>query len=386
MNDDDQLAQVCSSPEALEILCACPDIDINAIIYRGHSLLHLACRMKIEESVRILISHPRISINQKTKDTHETALSIACLNGNLNIVQMLCAHPDIDLASHPLPLNSACSGDDLDIVNFLLSLPQIDPTRKTSNGGTQAIHCAQSPEIIKALLKHPKIDVNAQMDNGSTALSLACSSRKMDIIDILLNDPRINVTLSNVCGTNIIYDSCLMNRLHVLEKILEHDDSSEIIDKRLANGQTPLSIAIKCGHTNVYKLLMMEGRKLDFQYARWKVIKSASWQSYVDMNWLNRCINSHYQARIDLLKEAKIFNKDIATLFVLILLYDDGYLASRSLWLVAWDRFLQIAVKLPIELQMLLCNLTFQSAHQFIPSMHIKNAFQKIFKSYVSNE
>ena len=58
------------------------------------------------------------------------------------------------------------------------------------------LHLASSfghHEVVKLLLAHPAINVNAQDWQESTPLSLACSYNSVEVVQVLLKDSRVDV-------------------------------------------------------------------------------------------------------------------------------------------------------------------------------------------------
>ncbi|KAI0248740.1 hypothetical protein BJV78DRAFT_1331173 [Lactifluus subvellereus] len=80
-------------------LAAAPPTDINARDWLGRTVLHLACAASdpaATEYVRMLLSHPGISVNLQDVESHWTALHRALYNGNLAAAILLLQRSEID--------------------------------------------------------------------------------------------------------------------------------------------------------------------------------------------------------------------------------------------------------------------------------------------------
>ena len=155
-------------------LLALPQIEVNAVT-SGYSSLAMACSTGNVEIVELLLKHPDINVNS-------AALHWAVRHGSRAIITMLLQHPGIDVNAVGTqedfggmgPLSLACSAGNVEIVELILERPDI-------NVNSAALHWAvwrNSRAIVAMLLRHPDIDVNAvgtQEDfGGSTCLAVAC--------------------------------------------------------------------------------------------------------------------------------------------------------------------------------------------------------------------
>lgn len=100
-----------------------------------------------------VINKKGANINAQTEETQETALTLACCGGFLEVADFLLkAGADIELGAST-PLMEAAQEGHLDLVRFLLE------------GGA---------------------DVHAQTQTGDTALTYACENGHTDVADLLL--------------------------------------------------------------------------------------------------------------------------------------------------------------------------------------------------------
>jgi ankyrin repeat protein len=135
-----------------------------------------------------------------------TALQYAVQGHHLDVVTALLAgNADPNRTSIGLtPLFMAAENGDLDIVQALIKaganvnggLKAVDEELKVRNGDTPLIAAASpsgKPEVVKALLA-AGADLNAQADNGKTAVMQAVAAENVAVLKVLL-DAKPDLTL-----------------------------------------------------------------------------------------------------------------------------------------------------------------------------------------------
>ena len=126
--------------------------NIEEVNDEGYTPLMEAAREGHEEMVALLLSQGA-DINAQTEETQETALTLACCGGFLEVADFLIkAGADLELGAST-PLMEAAQEGHLDLVKYLLE-----------NGAL----------------------VNAQTGTGDTALTYACENGHTDVADLLL--------------------------------------------------------------------------------------------------------------------------------------------------------------------------------------------------------
>ena len=95
--------------------------------------------------------------------------------------------PQASQGCQKAPLMIACEMDELPMVNLLLERGA-DPTEMTREGNCLAIAIdASNTKIVKRLLQHPLIDVDAQCTYlGETPLIVACRTNQSNLVKLLL--------------------------------------------------------------------------------------------------------------------------------------------------------------------------------------------------------
>jgi ankyrin repeat protein len=136
---------------------------------------------ELEKEIEEIINENPEEIN-KQNNYGFTALTLAAMNSNVNIVKLLLEHPNIDVNIR-----------DVDGWTVLMRVCKYNTYSNI--------------EIVKLLLKHPNIDVNIQDVDGWTALIVAVDNNiqsNIEIIKLLLEHPDINVNIKDVDGWNAL--------------------------------------------------------------------------------------------------------------------------------------------------------------------------------------
>ena len=109
-----------------------PDfLDINEAESEvsGWTALHIAARLGYHELAELLLAHPAINVNQRTR-LESTALLEACYSGHYLVVRVLLGNPRIDVnladAGDRTPLWWAAYKGHVDVVVWMLALRGVD--------------------------------------------------------------------------------------------------------------------------------------------------------------------------------------------------------------------------------------------------------------------
>jgi ankyrin repeat protein len=92
------IASQLGNTEALALLLARPDVDVNAAETEagGLTALSLAAEEGHVECVRALLRAPGVDVNVRMADSKATPLHIAAANGHTEVVEVLLAAPGIN--------------------------------------------------------------------------------------------------------------------------------------------------------------------------------------------------------------------------------------------------------------------------------------------------
>jgi len=108
-------------------------------------------------------------------------------------------------------------------------------------------------ESVKNVVNKHKVNINRRDKEGRTALEIACSKERKDIVDFLLLDPYININSQNNDGETALHIACTQNSTYIVEQLLNRGADIEIKNK---NGETPLYLACSTGRNDIIEVLI----------------------------------------------------------------------------------------------------------------------------------
>lgn len=160
------------------------------------------------------------NINAQTEETQETALTLACCGGFLEVADYLIKHgADIELGAST-PLMEAAQEGHLDLVKFLLD---------------------------------NKADVHTQTQTGDTALTYACENGHTDVAEVLLHFGAELEHLSEG-GRTPLMKACRAGHICTVKFLIQK--GADVNRQTTNNDHTPLSLACAGGHQQVVELLL----------------------------------------------------------------------------------------------------------------------------------
>ena len=197
------------------------------------SLMHL-CRRGFDSILsKILPLNGFKKYVNKVNNEGKTAFYFACTWGRTEVVKVLLKQPgvDINLAAHQSPLQAAFEYKHCGVIFSLLARPDIDVNQQTSGGNTALIHASAKNETESRDLKNLKkaisilfakgANINAQNEEGDTALHKAVLAGNMGIISLLLENGA-NPTIENVSGDTALHRACSKGKYEIALKILNY--------------------------------------------------------------------------------------------------------------------------------------------------------------------
>jgi ankyrin repeat protein len=138
-------------------------IDNQLEIVEDVSPLWTAAAVDQFDIVRLLIEHGKANINHLTK-THSTTFRVACFNNNLDMAKYLVQH-----GANPYQMKIG------NYTNLMLSAGR------------------RYPSLVKYLVEELGSNINAEDENGQTALYYAIKSGSTDIVKFLLDNGALNI-------------------------------------------------------------------------------------------------------------------------------------------------------------------------------------------------
>ncbi|KAF9771002.1 hypothetical protein IL306_011376 [Fusarium sp. DS 682] len=179
-----------------------PYSDANRVYPDGDRPLNLAAKARSLEAIRLLFTRG-VQVNAKGRKGR-TVLHSAAMAGNMEVIELILAHPDIDINIRdndgntplvklvqcllPYPLDSA-----LGSLNLLLSRPELDINVQNLKGDTARLIAAsirdcpvsgEENEVFNSLFHHPGVDREHRNKFGQTILvrAVVAGSRRIETI------------------------------------------------------------------------------------------------------------------------------------------------------------------------------------------------------------
>ena len=217
-------------------LLAVPGVDVNIEDWRGHYRpLNRAAKLGRIDCIKKLLAAPGVEINAKNS-SHQTALHLAAVNGNVEIVKALLDN-GVDVNTKDEDGNTALR---VAVCNFIRHYDDKKATEKII-----LIY-----NLVKELLNAPGIDVNIKEDK--TVLHLAAENGNVEIVKALLNAPGIDVNIKGLLGRTALSDAAYRGKTDIVQLLI--DNKADVNIKDLW-GKTALMYAKEKGYTEIEKLL-----------------------------------------------------------------------------------------------------------------------------------
>ncbi|XP_062555858.1 ankyrin repeat and KH domain-containing protein mask-like isoform X3 [Armigeres subalbatus] len=193
--------------------------NIEEVNDEGYTPLMEAAREGHEEMVALLLQQGA-NINAQTEETQETALTLACCGGFVEVADYLIKHgADIELGAST-PLMEAAQEGHIDLVRFLLE---------------------------------NRADVHAQTQTGDTALTYACENGHTEVADILLYYGA-ELEHESEGGRTPLMKACRAGHWCIVKFLIEKE--ADVNRHTTNNDHTPLSLACAGGHQTIVELLL----------------------------------------------------------------------------------------------------------------------------------
>uniref|UniRef100_A0A803TMD3 K Homology domain-containing protein n=1 Tax=Anolis carolinensis TaxID=28377 RepID=A0A803TMD3_ANOCA len=226
--------------------------NLEEVNDEGYTPLMEAAREGHEEMVALLLGQGA-NINAQTEETQETALTLACCGGFLEVADFLIkAGADIELGCST-PLMEAAQEGHLELVKYLLAAgANVHAT--TATGDTALTYaCENGHTDVADVLLQADADLEHESEGGRTPLMKAARAGHVCTVQFLISKgANVNRTTANNDHT-VLSLACAGGHLAVVELLLAHGSDPT---HRLKDGSTMLIEAAKGGHTSVVCYLL----------------------------------------------------------------------------------------------------------------------------------
>lgn len=142
-------------------------------------------------------------------------------------------------------------------------------------------------DIVRVLLQHPCIDVNAKFKDGYTALMKATAIGDHEIVQLLLAHPNIDVNAQNKYKFTALMSS-YYDRVEPIRLLLQHPD----IDVNLKNDkqETCLNIAARSGNIDIL-LCILRHPKLIIDHTDVDIWEDLTMTIKQNATWWRKCLS-----------------------------------------------------------------------------------------------
>ncbi|XP_033643957.1 ankyrin repeat domain-containing protein 17-like isoform X1 [Asterias rubens] len=226
--------------------------NIEEVNDEGYTPLMEAAREGHEEMVALLLAKGA-NINAQTEETQETALTLACCGGFLDVAKFLIdVEADIELGCST-PLMEAAQEGHVELVKFLLS-KNANVRAITATGDTALTYaCENGHTDVADVLLAAWADLEHESEGGRTPLMKAARAGHFCTVQYLISKgAEVNRATSNNDHT-VLSLACAGGHLNVVELLLEHGSNPS---HKLKDNSTCLIEAAKGGHSGVMSLIL----------------------------------------------------------------------------------------------------------------------------------
>jgi hypothetical protein len=252
---------------------------------------------------------------------------------------------------------------------------------------------------VAELLKNPDLDVNATDEHDHCCLYAACNRDETEIVKLLLKHPKINVNARTVATKQTPFSICCWHgREGPFRALLK--------DKRVDLNTTcglkflPLFHLVDNGYTKLIELWIASGRYLDLgdvediAYATSEAEKDDNPQIVEEKTKIRSLLSRYKEDPARTILDMKLEHPDAESISAwrfayVIFCCDDLLKLKKSVFLagrVDSLRFMRISIQLPIELQMLLCRRAAGSSLDSISSVAREEAFRDLAGELLSEK
>ena len=250
--------------EVLKFLFSNPNVNPNIQDKNARTPLHCALQNECsEELLDILLSNPKTNINCQDEKGY-SALVYACQKAhNEPVIQKITSHEDFDWNTSHLALTLACQNNYLKVVQQILKDPKANLNKKDENSNTPLGIALQNQDedqvLLQLLLSDSRIDINGMDTIEGDPCSILCHVCKVagrqNLVATILHHPNFQFSSKDY---DLFYYACIHGYDVIVQKILEQE-SSEFINSYY-NDRTFLQFSISFCQFTVAKLFLKDSR------------------------------------------------------------------------------------------------------------------------------
>ncbi|MGH0143026.1 UNVERIFIED_CONTAM: hypothetical protein FKN15_077375 [Acipenser sinensis] len=265
-------AQSSTGNTALTYACAGGFVDVVKVLLKeganiedhnenGHTPLMEAASAGHVEVARVLLEYGA-GINTHSNEFKESALTLACYKGHLDMVRFLLeAGADQEHKTDEMhtALMEACMDGHVEVARLLLdSGAQVNMPADSFESPLTLAACGGHVELA-ALLIERGANINAQTEETQeTALTLACCGGFLEVADFLI---KAGADIELGCSTPLM-EAAQEGHLELVKYLLA---AGANVHATTATGDTALTYACENGHTDVADVLLQAEADLEHE-------------------------------------------------------------------------------------------------------------------------
>lgn len=227
--------------------------NIEEVNDEGYTPLMEAAREGHEDMVALLLSQGA-DINAQTEETQETALTLACCGGFLEVADFLLRSGALIELGCSTPLMEAAQEGHIELVSFLLQTGA-NVEAQTGTGDTALTYACENghTDVAEALLDHGA-KLEHESEGGRTPLMKAARAGHLCTVQYLITKAGADVNRATTSNDHTVLSlACAGGHMNVVDMLLTHSSDP---NHKLKDGSTMVIEAAKGGHTQVVKLLL----------------------------------------------------------------------------------------------------------------------------------
>jgi len=254
----------------------------------------------------------------------------------------------------------------------------------------------RTEEAAELLAANPGLDVNAPdmsgtVPTGDTALHIATARLYTDFITFLLAQPGIKVNALNSKHETPLFAACRGHLPPCIRVLLADPRVRPYISSQ---GVSPLELLTRNDQNDEIKIWIASGREVRLNLSgRSSLVDLATAGGRLYPKFIfTRFQNNPIRTRLEVRRQLGESNELAAESFALVVFTCDGLLQVPESQLEKTPRseratrFFRILQRLPLELQVLICNRSVGSKKDNIPQANREVAFRRLTQEIMSTE
>jgi len=225
-------------------------------------------------------------------------------------------------------------------------------------------------EVLEYLLSHPRVDPNLRQSQKATPLIVACFAGHTAVVSILLADPRIDPNALDSDQNSSLWKAAQEGHLGVVQVLLASGKGIETGVKSAFNGLTAAD------HGRQQPVVGLQHYEVQADVGR-RHANGPLCASLIGEYERDPVAVSLRLRRLPGIREGYI-----GRTFALVIFVSDGFLVLREDEVPEeTQRFFGVCARLPLDLQMALCNRMFGSPRNVVPSRDSETGFRWLARS-----